>query len=849
MGLDSPAGRALLREAVELAISSRDLFRQWDGPADLAVGLAIRALLALDDPQRVVALASLAPEGEATALETNDPNVRRGLFWARLMLGGYDDIGAFSFEGLEPFDRAFMRGMLAVTGDDAAASSRMRRALALANDESSQRKALWGLAMVGEVDESSMADVSEADAALFRGMAALNRDDIPEAIDCLCPFWLESPTHAHCLALAHHQAGNLGEAIEVLIGAAGHCGVVSLYDHAVELLVMEGDLLRARSLATEALARDPSAAERQRLKGRLVDIAHALEDWSAMESYARSAATEFPHDQRAPWMVIYALYRQVKDQDAWDYILEKDLIPASAEMARLAIAVCQRAERPARAAERLLRIADMYPDTEDVVGSALVLLITRGERLALTEQQQTRLDEQVDDFLSRFPNSTIFGTHSVEGPEDIAEMMTSWLQTSAQDIHRVLMQVRYGHLPYGALQWHRADLPYMELLLSMAAGYLTAIPTDENRREEERQAARQALGGRVAVDTSVVALGMQSKLDLRRLGQVFQAVLVADELIVDARETVVSVRQSSSAAIGYNPVLGRLAFTKIDEDQRQADIEIAQSAVEVLLRWPNVNSGPLPSPVPLGEKERFYRPWDASIRVAASTERCALWCDDIAVRSLAESFGIPTFGTWALFEVLSSTPAGAWLPTPREMKLRLLRHHIADVPISLGELTEELDNSDKPDLTAPLYLFRPHTWNANRTETLRWYLEHVRSMAGGPHCDQVAKWMHAACCGRGAAVPDSIKTAVIGGVLGATLDAVGDPAMTPALLAASRQASKELDPEDQRDPLPHSIKAMLNTYNARSIDERQAAQALLSLFSEAEPDDLRTVTSILVGNR
>ena len=61
----------------------------------------------------------------------------------------------------------------------------------------------------------------------------------------------------------------------------------------------------------------------------------------------------------------------------------------------------------------------------------------------------------------------------------------------------------------------------------------------------------------------------------------------------------------------------------------------------------------------------------------------------LSVSVLADADAIPTFGTWALHEALSTTPEGERLPTAHELKMRLLLAQIADIPISLPELADK----------------------------------------------------------------------------------------------------------------------------------------------------------------
>ena len=513
--------------------------------------------------------------------------------------------------------------------------------------------------------------------------------------------------------------------------------------------------------------------------------------------------------------------------------------------ARLAIAVCASVDAPDQDAGRLLEIARMYTTSEEVAGSALVAVLTGGDRVRLTEAQVVQFHELIDDFVARYPESDILRAYSAERPEELLEMMVASLRSRAEHYGDLVNEVRYGRLPYGALLWVRSDLPYTDVLLSVAADWLTAISPDRNQRGRETQAAVAALGGRVAADTSVAALGIASDLDILRLGTAFGSVLVGDELIVDARWAVLGTRRPVAAVAGYDPVLGEPTMTEIDERQQQARVAKAESALEILSSWQSFISGPLPS-LPRLEEEGF-RPWDASLRVAASAE-VALWCDDIALRALAEAQGIPTFGTWALYEALSSTPEGTWMPTATELKMQLLRAKIADVPISLRDLGESADSSDGLDPAVGLHLSRPHVWGVNPAEPLTWYLHRVQMMIGRQHRQWIPPLLNAACRGQGAAVNATHRPTAIGAVLAATLPAVGDPHTVPALLAASRYAANELDPADWPDPLPATVRHLLRILEP-TIGPGPTTQTLVQMFACTEPRDRLTVTSIILEDR
>ena len=846
IGPQSPGAQDLLGEAVVLALRSRDCFRNWGGPSYRAVTLATRTLLALDDPQRVLDLATGPPDGEAIAAEAAAPDVQRNLAHAYLMLGRPHDIDTLRLEGVDPSEAARIRALQANILGDASALSRMRTALAHADDKPARLRALFGLALMGEVDDAALEELPEAETALFRGVAASTRGDHLEAIDFLLPYRFESPIHAHYLAQAQHQTGETSEAVETLTNAAEHLGALLLLEPAADMLFEQGQFEKAETMVTQVLAMGPSHALKKRMKILLVEIAQQLQDWQTMESYAQSLVREFPDDDRAPWMVVYALHRQGKIRHAWGYLVGRDLTPFSEETAQLAVAVCGAVDAPEQATERLLDIAGMYPESEQVVGSAIVTLLTQGDRRRLSTEQLSRLHELTDDFVARHPESEVFRARSAEQPEELIETMVASLKSLPEHHVELVNRVRFGRLPYGTLLFLRPDLPYTDVLLSVAADWLTAIPADPEQRARERNTAYRALGGEVAVDTSVVALGVVSGLDVTQFGTVFKTVRVADELLIDARWAVSVARTPVTATLGYDPVADRPTMTETNEDQRRTRLQRAESALDILSGWQSVISGPLRLRPDYDEND--FRPWDASLRVASSVDNCALWCDDVALRAVAEAEGIPSFSTWALYEALSERRREAWFPSSTEVKMRLLRARIADVPISLSELTLALDDSDGPYIAAASFLSRPQVWQDHISEVLRWHLERGRQLKRGPHQQWIPVLVHASCRGLGAATPQPNRAKVMGGFLASALFNINDPAMVPDLLVASRYAASALNPLTRLDPLPDAIRSLLTSLEP-AIGSEAAAGYLMELFSKADPPDRRTVTAIIIENR
>ena len=858
--------RDILHKAVDVALRSRDLIRTWQGPSHHAVEVAVNALFQLKNFQRIVDIATMKPQGEAISSEANSPEVQVKLAEALSMLGCYGEIDNLQLDQIDDPEITLIQAMQAHGLGDPAAISKIRRAVTRAVDsdnESALMKALFYLAQYGEVDESSMQRIPAADADLMRGIAALRREKPSEALHVLTSYRLESPLHAFCLADALNKTGELDEAIETLQEAADHFGAEWLYQSAVEMLVEHDRLEDAECMAADALARNPSRVDRRRLLSRLVEIAQSRQDWGKMESHALAGFNEDPDNPRLAWAVIHARYKQMKLQQAREYLIEHDLEPFDDHTARLAIDLYGSVDDEALPddTQRILRIAKQYQNSEEVAGEALMTLMARGDRFIDSDKQRQQMGEMLEDYTERHPESATLRPYSFEHPEEFVEMITAAQKTWIERSTPLVNMVRYGQWPYGSLAWSH-ELPYAKLLLSLTAEELTAIPVDEARREHERDAVRQALGNEVAVDTSVAALGVHTGLEVARMGEAFKRVLIADELVFDARRAVYVTKRGGIGTLTYDPGLGRVIHHEFSDQQRAAAQAEAEQLTETLTRWRSIQSASLPRIQPSSEED--LRPWDSSLSVALS-RGCALWCDDLGLRSLAESEGITAFSTWALYEVLTSTDSGSWLPALAEMKMRLLRARIADVPITFHELEQTMVGSDGPDIAIDLLLRRPIVWVNNkaeapgygnlRRETISWFLHHLMRTFNGPHRQRIPGLLAAACHGLGVVFgvkASSIMAAYIIMITWRVCASLNDPKLAPTLTAdlvkAARYAAGQLDPINRPDPLENIVRHLLILLE-ENTDTQNVAQVIVWMFSETAPADRRIVTAAVFGDR
>ncbi len=845
----------LLRSAAKFALQARDRIREWGGPSGQAVATAATALILLNELEQACDLAAGAPDGEATREEARHPEVVECLAEALLVLGRREQLDNVNIELLDPPEQAHLRALRAHSRGDPDALPLMREALEQATDDRLRLRAHHGLALFGELDETALAQISTADDAhkdLIRAMAHLHRDEYAASVDLLRRH-RDSLIHTELLARVQHRSGATEDAIETLKTAAESRGASSLYLDAVHLHVEQGRLREAEQLALSALNSDVSHNVERGLRLALVDIASKLQSWAGMESSARALFTRFPEVPLAPWAVMQALVGQVRLQEAWDFLVEQDLSPINEQTAGLAIQVCFLADASNGAVECLLDIATRFSQSTEIAGAALAALMVKGGQITLTDAQRSLLVDMVDSYVERFPESEVLRAFQVETLDDLREAAESLSRSQAAQLGEIINHVRNGQAPYGLLATMRAN-PYAELLLSLAAGYLTAITLDDAKRESERRVARAAIAGDVAVDTSVVVVGIRSGLPMDRLALQFRQVLVADELVYDSRAAVVSASQTTATYVGYFPAAGDVTVTEVTDEQRQEMQDDAARLVEIMHGWQSVPSARIESPfrleeVPPGFDKDRLKPWDASLRVAAE-KQVALWCDDLALRGLAEEAGIPTFGSFALCEVLAAEAEIDDLLPVDEIKAKLLQSSIADVPLTSDELSKIADADDSSDLAAVRFLDRPLSWGYPQ-RVLEWYGRRVETLASDPDQNRLLELVRAACCGRGMAVEPAGREAGMGEVVATTLNIVRLHAeapefRVPGILEAARYASREVDPAGSLDVLRGAL-VVFRDHLVGQFGASRTAAILRSLFTQSTETDRHTVTAVILG--
>ncbi|MCY4175374.1 MAG: hypothetical protein OXD37_03430 [Acidimicrobiaceae bacterium] len=206
---------------------------------------------------------------------------------------------------------------------------------------------------------------------------------------------------------------------------------------------------------------------------------------------------------------------------------------------------------------------------------------------------------------------------------------------------------------------------------------------------------------------------------------------------------------------------------------------------------------------------------------------------------------MPTFGTYALYEVLASDPNIDLSLQLDDLKARLLSAGIADVPLTWAELSDIADVGDDSDLPAIQFLSRPLSW-AHPLVTLRWYRERFTMIANGSDKYRVLGILRAATYGSGISVELPLRRTVAAGILAEAVGTLLDPEIVPALVLASRYACQDVDPSGNLDVLGDAAESLWQAFRA-AMSPAEAAQAVSELFSQCDDADRTMATAAILA--
>jgi tetratricopeptide (TPR) repeat protein len=648
--------------ALNLAREVQDEVRRWSGPSEKALSVLLKTHMVIGAFHEVVRLATPESLG-GTALDREASFGEVAVYGAEAARALRDRARAAGFADLvkdsraEVYIRALAIDPSAPTADHASA---WRAALSSADTFEQQRRAVYELAALGELQAADLAvgrssravDDAQAEILSARNDAAQGRID--QAVMSLRRHAESNSGASEMLVEVLAGADRIDEALAECDRAISRYGFGKIAYDKLNILAAAGRLGEADEFATRLLAgRDLAPEQRVMLRRRLIQNRADQGQWSEVERMSREALAENPDYGDFRWGLITAQANQGHLDQAWSTYQAMKPPVSRPECVQLWMNLHARFGFSEVDVRTALDLVDRWPDNRDVGGVIFpAFLDLGGQHLPdgrpvlpdLDPETLTRFQAEVQSYARRYPDGPIQMIDLMD--VDLTQVIRAQLVPHAGSLDHAAELVRAGKLPLGALA-AAAARPYATMLIEQSGGALHAVTTDQEAFAGELAAAKEAINGEVVVEASTLTVITLLPERSPVLESAFSAIRLPRPALVDLDVAFGDLRRDPGFSFSVSYDAEREVFLRqeisLAEHQRlyRRITAVDQAARQLVVTDLETTEGPLDG----------HQAWLAAVDLAAE-RRLPLWSDDVPVRAIAASRAIATFGTWALLAAL-----------------------------------------------------------------------------------------------------------------------------------------------------------------------------------------------------
>lgn len=850
----------LLRVVEDSALAVRRAREQWGGNTTEALVVAGRARMEAGDLIGALRLLRPAPHGQATAEEAKAADVRQFAAIAAL-LAGDSELALELTAGLPgSFETQLVRGSAFARShgmrDEAIYS--YRRALELAGDDPRcLERALLGLARLGSPLDGEGADglslkmqlLREQDsqaADLVVGNSALTAGDYSTALSIARRYRTDFQA-AELEAYALMESGDATAAVERLDKFGQTRGDHSIRAQAM-MLARQAGLNEKVCTIADAIISSQDGELRREAREAKAEAAARMQAWEETDAQARLLGEELDRSDMTQaaareatyrWIRAEALYHRRKFSLALKVVSEPAPVPTARREQVLLVLAITRAlvaessqDLPESAFDWILAISAAWVNDQQISTEAagLILLMPIRE----TDTRLMRAQELLEKYFTTHDNipglKRISLTPDPEQPggydlTPLADELRSQFEPQAAALSELTTKAWLGQLPAAFL----ADVTqrgYAETLIKQP---LRCYPIrQEPPREDNARtaAARDALReGRVVADTSALVIGSKLGVPRTHLTSLFRQVILPASLRDDIYNARTILARRSDMALGFDPASGLPAITRYDPDTVEA---WAQEA-DALQR--DLDQLSIQADAPDAER----RAWRAAL-LLAKAHSIPLWADDVALRMLADSETVPTFGTPHLLAVVTNT-GQIEVPAPDQLTAALVAARAVDLPLPAPwSICAQKDNWNPAGYTA-LAISRPAAW-ANQAASFGQFRNLIRGLLArdpeADHTDDVVGWTAAAASGIAWATPPGGRPKAVGALLAWTaLNA--EPMLNAQVIHAhmARRPSGRAEEPEHAGKLLGALLSVATAIQARAFPDGDGIQHVVTTLADA----------------
>lgn len=735
------------RRAIQLASDAVDQLHDWSGPTESALYTLLQCLVVAGQFTKVLDRSLPAPDGRATAEESQRSDVRTFAATAATALERRS-LALQLIDSLPPgVDQDLARLRLGDTSD-AAEDQRAAWIDMVERLDKNRPEALLQVVMhlsdLG-VDESARLNPLVDDDLItpeLRDLAAISakaRVDLDAALPQLRLLADRDELGAAKLIDYLASANRLDDAEVASEAAYLRFGKPEFALRRADLLMRMDRDSEAHTAATDALSASSIDPVDRRMVHQLLArllLRKAANDptdkqiWRRIERHLNECVNsdELDAEENDIWQLADAQMRLDKETDAFTTISRHEPAIVAPSEARLWMSVMlTQPTLTAHTYAHMLELADIFADDVELSAALLTAVITRTrdaeDEPATPADQRTVLDgdRRAAAFAALRAHVERHGDRSpikiVQAPtsEDLIIKVTELARRDDGPLIELTEMVRQARLPLGMLAY-AAGRPYSSTLAIRPLGYfITAAALDVDDLADE-EAASASFNRDVVVDASTLLVASElGEFDSFRGN--FRSLLIPAASHADVRigRADLDGQSSSSGSIRYDATTDSLAAIEMNVEDHLGALARFSKITGALAATQTIADTQLDDlDIP------HSGPWIGPIALAKH-RGIPLWSDDLAQRRLARTLGVEAFGTTTLQQLrtadrlsddgLDDARYREALEARREEVLEALRARIVDVPTDSQVVIDQGNAEEWNEQVALVTVGRPGWWH------------------------------------------------------------------------------------------------------------------------------------------
>ncbi|MDJ0424864.1 helix-turn-helix domain-containing protein [Rhodococcus fascians] len=775
---DEVSRRARRVEAQALQV--RDTLIAWHGSSASALAVAARARSIQGDYIGALKLLLPAPNGIALQRESRDPEVVRLAAFIAKSSGQEDLALTLAAENPDRAEGELMRA--SILGGRPQMAVEAKEALFGALQHAAGRhhatfQALMALCRrfnsLDDAEQKTVSDKIEEFAlkdrdlsSVMRARALISRGDSNAALPLVRSLErseLVLETHADALV----ATGQAAKAVRMFVEEGLSRGDATLAAQALEIAMANGLHDDAREIAHNLLTIGNGNSLKLAALRALQYIARDEGRWQEVVTYTQrlleeSHSRDLPVQEIQYWRIAEAFYFLERYTKALTALTNAPAISFSArEKAQLFLSILNAAiaqdrtstTRPgqklsvdladAKIFALLMRAAGEWANDEQIAAAAISVILTAPD-LTFTELQIADFRDFMEGYFAQHGDNASITQISV-ADDDLGPLIEFLRNTSprAQAIEELASHVRDGRFPLAMLA-EAAGRTCTESLIRRDLGCVLVASDDT---EAGAEAAQAALGGRVLVDTTALVVAPWTGYNFKHFAAHMDSVIIPSSVRQDVARARTSLSMMSTTTLGWDPQEQRPVISESSRESAQSYADEAESV------WRDVQRLPVQS-VDTSTKRNLW------LRIITTAQEMGLpvWADDVVLRRLARSMGVPAFGTLDLIGVIETRNVV-------EAATSLLRERrVVDLPIHEPWFMLAQQAEWRTDGALALAISRPIAWR-DPAKSFDEFRALIRSLPNHTGADDIARWTRSAATGLAISTVPTARPEIVSALL------------------------------------------------------------------------------------